>query len=54
MPENPINAIASKPAVIKAMGVPFIPSGTCVMASCSRIPAKTTNAKAKPIPMEIE
>ena len=48
-----MKAIANKPAVIKAIGVPFIPEGTCVIANCSRIPAKTINANAKPIPMEI-
>ena len=53
IPENPINAIANKPAVTKAIGVPFIPFGTFVMASCSRIPAKITNAKAKPNAVEI-
>ena len=53
MPENPMNAIASKPAVIKAIGVPFMPSGICVMANCSRIPANITNAKAKPNAVDI-
>lgn len=28
MPEKPINANANSPAVIKAMGVPFIALGT--------------------------
>lgn len=53
MPENPINAIANKPAVINAIGVPFIPSGTLVIANCSLTPAKMIKAKAKPIAVEI-
>ena len=30
-----------------------MPSGTCVMASCSRIPAKIIKASANPIAVEI-
>ena len=51
-PENPINAIASNPAVIKAIGVPFIPSGIFTRLICSRSPAKSTRARPKPIAVE--
>lgn len=48
IPANPINAIASRPAVINAIGTPFIAFGTFESASCSRIPAKIINAKVNP------
>lgn len=51
-PENPINAIANNPAVIKAIGVPFIPSGIFTRLICSRKPAKSTRANPKPIAVE--
>ena len=51
-PENPINAIASKPAVIKAIGVPFMPSGIFTKLICSRKPANRTSANPKPNAVE--
>ena len=51
-PENPMNAIASRPAVIKAIGVPCIPFGTFTRLICSRSPAKSTSASPKPIAVE--
>lgn len=45
---NPINAIASNPAVISAMGTPRNDCGTSSISRRSRIPAKSTNARAKP------
>ncbi len=47
-----MNARASMPAVIKAIGTPCIPFGTSARASCSRIPAKTTKANVKPKPLD--
>ena len=47
-----MNAIASKPAVRRAMGVPSIAFGTLFMDNCSRIPAKSTKARAKPIAVQ--
>ena len=46
-PEKPINAIAKRPAVIRAIGVPFIPFGIFTKLICSRKPAKRVSAKAK-------
>ena len=48
-PLKPMKAIARRPAVMRAMLMPCSPLGTSIMASCSRMPAKTTSAKAKPI-----
>ena len=47
-----MNAIASKPAVIKAIGVPCIPLGTFTRLICSRNPAKSTSARPKPMAVE--
>ena len=52
IPENPMNASASNPAVTNAIGVPFMPFGMDDSSSCSRIPAKMVNAKPKPIAVE--
>lgn len=52
MPEKPMKAMAKRPAVIRAMGVPFIPAGMDVRASCSRIPAKIVRASPYPIAVE--
>ena len=52
IPEKPIKASASKPAVINAIGTPFIPSGTFAKSRCSSNPANITSAKAKPIAEE--
>ena len=51
-PENPMNAMASRPAVIRAIGVPCIPFGTFTRLICSRSPAKSTSASPKPIAVE--
>lgn len=51
-PEKPMKAIAIKPAIIRAIGVPFMPSGMSAVSNCSLIPAKSTNAKAKPIAVD--
>ena len=48
-----MKAIASRPAVIRAIGVPFMPSGTFVIANCSLTPAKIIKANANPIAVEI-
>ncbi len=47
-PVKPMNAMARMPAVMRAMGVPFMPFGASISSMCSRMPAKMTNAKAKP------
>ena len=47
-PENPINAIANRPAVIKAIGVPSIPLGIRIKLICSLKPANKTNARPNP------
>ena len=47
-PLKPMNAIAKRPAVKRAIGVPCIAFGTLANANCSRIPANNTNANAKP------
>ena len=47
-----MNAIASKPAVRSAIGVPSIAFGTLFMDNCSRIPANSTNASAKPMAVQ--
>ncbi len=53
-PEKPMKAMARIPAVIKAMGVPRNATGTSSISSRSRIPAKSTSAKAKPRAVETE
>ena len=47
-PVKPMKAMARMPAVMRAMGVPFMPFGASISSMCSRMPAKMTNAKAKP------
>jgi len=49
MPEKPIKAIAKRPAVSSAMGMPFMAAGTFRRESCSRMPAKMMSASAKPM-----
>lgn len=51
-PENPMNAIASRPAVTNAIAIPCIPLGIFTKLNCSRIPANNTIAKAKPRAVE--
>ena len=51
---KPINAIANKPAVTKAIGTPRIASGVSSISSRSRIPAKSTKARAKPTAVATE
>ena len=53
-PEKPIKAIASIAAVISAIGIPFNAAGTPSNSKRSRIPAKITNATAKPIAVDTE
>ena len=48
-----MNAIAKRPAVSRAIGVPCNALGTLANANCSRIPANNTNANAKPIAVAI-
>ena len=43
-----MKAMARRPAVRRAIGVPFIASGTLARANCSRIPAKRMSARPKP------
>ena len=52
IPEKPMNAIARRPVVIRAIGIPCKGFGMLESDNCSRIPAKTINAKAKPIAVE--
>ena len=47
-PENPMNAMARMPAVTRAIGIPLNALGTSSKSRRSRIPAKSTSAKAKP------
>ena len=49
-PEKPIKAVASKPAVINAIGAPFIASGTSANSNRSLMLAIMTNARKKPKP----
>ena len=51
-PEKPMNARLNKPAVTSTMAMPRIPLGMLTRASCSRIPANTVNANAKPMAVE--
>ena len=37
---------------MSAVGIPSMPLGNLVRANCSRIPAKSTNARAKPADVE--
>ena len=52
MPEKPMKAMASRPAVRSAMGMPFIAAGTFRRESCSRMPAKMMSESAKPMAVE--
>ena len=47
-----VHIIISKPAVTKAIAIPLIPLGILTRLSCSRIPAKTIKARAKPRAVE--
>ena len=47
-----MNAIARRPATMRAVGMPSMPLGSLVRASCSRIPAKSTSASPKPADVE--
>ncbi len=47
-PENPMKAMARMPAVISAIGTPLKALGTSSNSSLSRIPAKSTSARANP------
>lgn len=47
-----MKAMASRPAVRSAMGIPFIAAGTFRRESCSRIPAKMMSESAKPMAVE--
>ena len=49
IPENPINARAKRPAVTKAIGIPFIPLGISASSICSLNPAKVAKANPKPM-----
>ena len=53
-PEKPINAIARIAAVMSAIGLPFIAAGTPSSSKRSRMPAKSTNAIAKPMAVATE
>lgn len=48
MPWKPIKAKASKPAVIRAIGVPLNAFGTLLSANCSLMPANNIIATPKP------
>ena len=48
-----MKAIAKRPAVRRAIGVPCSAFGTLAKDNCSRIPANKTNANAKPIAVAI-
>lgn len=47
-PENPMNAIANRPAVTRAIDMPRMPLGMLTSASCSRSPANIISARANP------
>ena len=47
-PENPMKAMARIPAVISAIGTPLKALGTSSNSSLSRMPAKSTSARANP------
>ena len=51
-PAKPMNAIARIPAVTSATGTPRIARGTSLSSSRSRMPEKTTSARAKPTAVE--
>ena len=51
-PENPIKAIAKMPAVISAMGTPFMALGTFSNSRRSRKPANNTKANVNPMATE--
>ena len=51
-PLKPVKASESKPAVMSTMATPRMPLGTSASSSCSRNPAKTTKARAKPIAVD--
>lgn len=47
-PENPMNAMASKPAVTNAIDIPCIPLGMLTILNCSRMPAKQSRQARSP------
>ena len=47
-----MKARLSKPAVTRTMAMPLIPFGIFTNDSCSRSPAKTVRANAKPMAVE--
>ena len=47
-PPKPMKAMASRPATTRAMGIPAMPLGMSIMASCSRMAAKMVSARPKP------
>ena len=53
-PLKPMKAMARMPAVTSAIGTPFMPRGVPVRSSCSRMPAKSISASAKPTAMLAE
>jgi len=48
IPENPVNAMARMPAVIRPMAAPRMGRGISVTSNRSRMPAKMINATPKP------
>ena len=48
-----MNAIASMPAVSKAIGIPFIAAGISSISSRSRKPANSTKASENPIAVAV-
>ena len=50
MPENPINAIESNPAVTKVIGIPFKNDGILELSRRSLTPANITIASVNPTP----
>ena len=53
MPEKPIKAIESKPAVISVIGIPFKKDGIFELSNRSLTPAKITIASVNPIPANV-
>ena len=47
-----MKAIANRPAVSRAIGVTFMALGVSESSSCSRMPAKSTSARAKPMAVQ--
>lgn len=51
-PEKPMKAMANRPAVMRAIGVPCMPLGMLTRLICSRKPAKRVKARPKPKAVE--